>query len=208
MCLHLPAPPMPCHGSDVQASLQTTDVCHAACCRQPSLAKEVSQPPLRCQAAAQRPVRCQAAATERAPFPLPEAVVEQPELDSNVRWLDLAQPVDKDLIDRLAEGFAQQPMQTRKTQAGPNAEVSEQSPADAETPASNLAELHTQSLYKCRNPRQAAQVVCAVAHVMLLPGDCIKQRWLHLAPLSCFDTYPLLSHLHGCCLTGLHNHGA
>lgn len=64
--------------------------------------------------------------------------MEQPELDSNVRWLDLAQPVDEDMVDRLAEGFVQQPMQTRKTQAGPNAEVSKQSPC------------------RCSNPRQAA----------------------------------------------------
>ena len=122
----------------MHATLRPNAVCHVACCRQPSLSMEVVQPPLRCQATAQRPVRCQAAATESAPFPLPEAVVEQPELDSNVRWLDLAQPVDEDMVDRLAEGFMQQPMQTRKTQAGPNAEVSKQSPC------------------RCSNPRQAA----------------------------------------------------
>ena len=68
--------------------------------------------------------------------------MEQPELDSNVRWLDLAQPVDEDLIDRLAEGFAQQPMQTRKTQAGPNAEVRKPSPCT------------------CRNPWRAALSRC------------------------------------------------
>ena len=112
----------------MHASLQPIAVCHVACRRQPFHTKEVAQPPLRCQATAQRPGRCQAAATQSASFPLPEAVVEQPELDSNVRWLDLAQPVDQGMIDRLAEGFAQQPMQTRKTQAGSNAEVSEHRP--------------------------------------------------------------------------------
>ena len=156
MCLHLPAPPMPCHGSDVQASLQPIAICHAACCRQLSPAKEVVQPPSRCQAAAQRPVRCQAAAMERAPFPLPEAVVGQSELDSNVRWLDLAQPVDEDLIDRLAEGFAQQPMQTRKTQAGPNAEVSEQSLCRCRNSGQQPCRSARASPCKSRNLRQAA----------------------------------------------------